>query len=63
MRVYFEVKLTDGRILDFDKGCNNIEYSNDNYTIFKHVIDERAYKILAIIPHKSIYLIMRKEDR
>lgn len=59
---YFKLKLTDGSILVFDKQCNSIDYSNSKYCICKHLIDERRYETLAIIPHSSVFSIIKMKE-
>lgn len=64
MKEYFKVRLTDGTVLDFDKKCDRVNYSCDNYVIFRETVDSSVsmYNTLAIIPHKSIFSIMRCEE-
>lgn len=54
---YIVVELEDGRVLDFNKTCNNVNYSDKNYCVFKKDVGD-AYYTLAVIPHDSIYNIM-----
>ena len=54
---YIVVELEDGRVLDFNKTCNSVDYANKNYCIFKRKIGDSCF-ILAMIPHDSIYNIM-----
>ena len=51
------VELEDGRVLDFNKTCTNVNYSDKNYCVFKKDVGN-AYYTLAVIPHDSIYNIM-----
>ena len=61
---YFVVELTDGRVIDFDKRCNEVEYKDDpNYVKFKHTSNGGSTWIsLAFIPHKSIFSIFMMEE-
>lgn len=64
MKAYFKVKLIDGTLLDFNKKCTNVNYVDDTYTLFREIVNEsnNTYKVLAIIPHKSIFSILKVED-
>lgn len=64
MKKYFKVRLTDGTVLDFDKKCDQVDYSGVNYVIFKQTVNAPVliYNFLAIIPHKSIFSIMRCKE-
>lgn len=64
MNECFIVELTDGTKLTFGKKCNRVEYDNDKYCIFKHVdSDQVSYETLAIIPHISIFSIIKCKER
>lgn len=57
---YFVVELVDGSTLDFNKQCNSVKYDTSNYVLCKHTEDDSCtYTTLAIIPHKSIFSILR----
>ena len=63
MNEYYKVKLTDGTTLTFGKKCNRVEYDDDKYCIFKHVnLDQVSYVTLAIIPHISIFSIIKCKE-
>ena len=63
MNRYFEVKLIDGSVMNFDKKCDDIDYNSDpNYVIFKSFIDDDTYHVLAVIPHRSILSIVVLDD-
>lgn len=63
MNECFRVELTDGTILTFGKKCNRVEYDDDKYCIFKHVnLDQVSYVTLAIIPHISIFSIIKCKE-
>ena len=55
---YFVVELVGGTILDFDKKCTNVDYSDNEYCIFKHE-DDSEVEVLAIIPHRNIFTILK----
>lgn len=50
---YIRVRLISGDILDFDKQCNSVGYSDNKYAVFKHD-EEKYYETLALIPHDKI---------
>lgn len=58
---YFVVELIGGTVLDFDKKCTNVKYSDNKYCIFTHEDDKELY-ILALIPHSSIFSIIKESD-
>ena len=55
---YFVVELVGGTVLDFDKKCTNVNYSDKEYCVFKH-IDESEEECLAIVPHRNIFTIIK----
>lgn len=59
---YFKVELTDGRLVDFDRQCTKVEYS-DRFAIFMKANNEATnmFDIIAAIPYESIYSIWREE--
>lgn len=59
---YIVVELEDGRVLDFNKTCTNVNYSDKNYCVFKKDVGDACYT-LAVIPHDSIYNIMFYDRR
>lgn len=60
MNGYFVVVLKDGRVLDFDKRCDSVNYS-ENYLAIKHTLDSTNYIVLALIRHEEVAMILRKE--
>lgn len=34
MTEYFEVELTDGQYLDFNRCCDRVSYEKENYVVF-----------------------------
>lgn len=60
MNEYFVVVLKDGRVLDFDKMCDSVDYSNNKYVVIKHSLGPTNYSPLAIIGHEEIAMILRK---
>ena len=59
---YFVVKLKTGTVLDFDKQCSTINYSDEHYAVFSHDFNSTKRKVLAVIPHSIIEMIINKED-
>lgn len=61
MTEYFEVELTDGQYLDFNKCCDRVLYEKENYVICGKTNGSiTSCSILAIIPHKSIFKIIKR---
>lgn len=60
---YYTAKLTDGTVMDFSGKCNKVVYTDPNYVVFGEMsadmITTSVYYILAIIPHTSIYSIVK----
>lgn len=63
MNGYFVVVLKDGRVLDFDKMCDHIDYSDGKYVVIEHTLGLTNYSPLAIIGHDEIAMILRKEKK
>ena len=59
---YFVAKLKTGIELDFDKQCNNMDYSDEHYAVFSHEFNSAKRKVLAVVPHSIIEMIINKED-
>lgn len=60
---YLEVTLKDGTVLKFSSRCNEVDYSDERYCVFKEVDDEikKEHRVLAIIPRENIsYMLNRK---
>lgn len=62
MNRYYVVYLNNGYRFDFDKKCDQLDYSDPNLVAFRH-IDEGARKsiLLAAIPYSNIAYILFKE--
>lgn len=54
---YIIAHLKDGTCLDFNKKCTEVKYPNDKLIIFNEDLGDDMYKLLAIIPHESIFYI------
>lgn len=57
---YFQVRLRDGKVMDFNKECNQVSYSDDKVCIFLNTIDNsipQKFKTLAIVPYNQIVLV------
>lgn len=63
MKKYYEVTLTDGRVLDFDKQCDWIDTDDVHYVILSHCIegDPGVRIILGWISHAAVVSIILKE--
>lgn len=63
MSTYLVAVLRDGSVIDFDKQCNRVDYSNDKYVVFRNYDEKKhVFYMLAIIPHKNISMILSKKE-
>lgn len=59
MNDYFEVRLTNGKLLSFNFECNNINCKNPNVCLFTHIDkNTNKYRCLAAIPYGMIETIL-----
>lgn len=59
---YFQLRLRNGKVMDFNKECNQVSYSNDKVCIFLNTIDNsipQKFQTLAIVPYNQIVLVER----
>lgn len=61
---YFQLRLRDGKVMNFNKECNEVSYSDDKVCIFTNTANDfdsipRRSQILAIVPYNQIVLIER----
>lgn len=57
---YFQLRLRDGEIMDFNKECNKISYSDDKVCIFMNAANDsipQRLQTLAIVPYDQIGVI------
>jgi len=57
---YFQLRLRDGKVMDFNKECNQVSYSDDKVCIFLNTIDNsipQKFQTLAIVPYNQIVLV------
>lgn len=57
---YFQLRLRDGKVMDFNKDCNQVSYSDDKVCIFLNTIDNsipQNFQTLAIVPYSQIVLV------
>ena len=54
---YFIVHLMDGRVLDFNKQCNEIKYEDSKLCIF--LLEDGSYETLGLVPYANIKYIWR----
>lgn len=57
---YFQLRLRDGKVMDFNKKCNQVSYSDDKVCIFLNTIDnsiQQKFQTLAIVPYNQIVLV------
>lgn len=59
---YFQLRLRNGKVMDFNKECNQVSYSDDKVCIFLNTIDNsipQNFQPLAIVPYDQIILVER----
>lgn len=59
---YFQLRLRDGKVMNFNKECNQVSYSDDKVCIFLNTIDNsipQKFQTLAIVPYNQIVLVER----
>lgn len=59
---YFQLRLRDGKVMNFNKECNQVSYSDDKVCIFMNTIDNsipQKFQTLAIVPYNQIILVER----
>lgn len=57
---YFQLRLRDGKVMNFNKECNQVSYSDDKVCIFRNTIDNsipQKFQTLAIVPYNQIVLV------
>ena len=57
---YFQLRLRDGKVMNFNKECNQVSYYDDKVCIFLNTIDNsipQKFKTLAIVPYNQIVLV------
>lgn len=57
---YFQLRLRDGKVMNFNKECNQVSYSDDKVCIFLNTIDNsipQKFQTLAIVPYNQIVLV------
>lgn len=57
---YYQLRLRDGKVMNFNKECNQVSYSDDKVCIFLNTIDNSIppkFKTLAIVPYNQIVLV------
>lgn len=62
---YFQSRLRDGKVMDFNKECNKISYSDDKVCIFMNTVNDsipQKLQTLAIVPYDQIGVIERVNE-
>lgn len=62
---YFQLRLRDGMVMDFNKECNKISYSDDKVCIFMNTVNDsipQKLQTLAIVPYDQIGVIERVNE-
>lgn len=62
---YFQLRLRNGEVMNFNKECNQVSYSDDKVCIFLNTIDNsipQKFQTLAIVPYDRINVIERVNE-
>lgn len=62
---YFQLRLRDGKVMNFNKECNEVSYSDDKVCIFMNTTSDsipRRSQTLAIVPYDQIGVIERVNE-
>lgn len=62
---YFQLRLRNGKVMDFNKECNQVSYSDDKVCIFLNTINNsipQNFQPLAIVPYDQIGVIERVNE-
>lgn len=62
---YFQLRLRDGKVMDFNKECNKISYSDDKVCKFMNATNDsipQKLQTLAIVPYDLIGVIERVNE-
>lgn len=62
---YFQLRLRDGKVMNFNKECNQVSYSDDKVCVFRNTIDDsisQKFQTLAIVPYDRIDVIERVSE-
>lgn len=57
---YFQLRLRDGEVMNFNKECNQVSYSDDKVCEFTNTVNNsipQRSQTLAIVPYDQIALI------
>lgn len=59
---YFQLRLNNGELMNFDKECNQVSYSDEKVCVFMNTINDsipKRFQTLAIVPYNQISVIER----
>lgn len=59
---YFQLRLNKGELMNFDKECNQVSYSDEKVCVFMNTINDsipKRFQTLAIVPYNQISVIER----
>lgn len=59
---YFQLRLNNGELMDFNKECNEVDYSDEKVCVFTNTINDpkpKRSQTLAIVPYNQISVIER----
>lgn len=62
---YFQLRLRNGKVMNFNKECNQVSYSDDKVCVFLSTIDNsipQKFQTLAIVPYDRINVIERVNE-
>lgn len=57
---YFQLRLRDGKVMNFNKECNQVSYSDDKVCVFRNTTNDsipQKFQTLAIVPYDQIGVI------
>lgn len=59
---YFQLRLKNSKVMNFDKECNKVSYSDEKLCVFLNTTDNsisQRYQTLALVPYDQIALVER----
>ena len=57
---YFQLRLNNGGVMDFNKECNEVLYADEKVCVFMNTINDpkpKRSQTLAIVPYNQISVI------
>lgn len=59
---YFQLRLKNAKVMNFEKECNKVSYSDEKLCVFLNTIDKsipQRFQVLALVPYDQIALVER----